>query len=210
MRFILLILFSGFYLSASAQWYRIDLKLRKKIERPASIEVIPPHFIARLPHHPVKMLLTNIEKKAFNRSEFSYQAMEASVMKTAQHNMRFRVYNDASYNFSELARLYIQQNRYAEAKWYLLQSNSISRNVNDDRHTIANLIDLATVKAGLGDYIQAQQDLNEALEMANIRGYKDDVAAVNKEILLVKRSSLNPVKVDVRYAEAPSTNTKAE
>jgi hypothetical protein len=208
MRFILLILFGTICFSASAQWYRIDLKLKKHV-RPEAIEVFADHSVARLP----KATVNNTHKiivPILNRTEYSYYAAEAAVIKTAQHNMRFRVYNDASYNFSELAHLYILQNRYAEAKWYLLQSNLISRDQNDDKHTIANLVDLATIKAGLGDFIQAQQDLTEACDMAGIKGYKDDVATIEKKLLYLKQNRLTMPKVDVRYAETPMTTPKAE
>ena len=131
-------------------------------------------------------------------------------MRNAQHNMRFRVYNDASYNFSALAKLYIQQNRYSEAKWYLLQSNLISRQRNDDKHTIANLIDLALIKSDLGDYPQAQQDLGEARDLARIRGYNDDLATIEKKMAYIKQNRNNAPKADVRYAEVPTITTKAE
>ena len=55
-------------------------------------------------------------------------------MHSAQHNMSEGIFTDASYNFSDLARIYILQNRLSEAKWYLLQSNNISRRQRDDKH----------------------------------------------------------------------------
>jgi hypothetical protein len=207
MRFILLILFGTIYFSASAQWYRLDLKLKKHV-RPEAIELVSNHSIANLPVATVNN--TNIITRPLNRSEYGYQAAEAVVMKTAQHNMRYRVYNDASYNFSDLAHLYIQQNRFSEAKWYLLQSNLISREQNDDKHTIANLIDLATIKSGLGDYTQAQQDLTEAHDLANTRGFMDDVEAIDKKALYLKQNRFTTPKVDVRYADVPQNTSKVE
>ncbi|MDB5006786.1 MAG: hypothetical protein JWP45_1179 [Mucilaginibacter sp.] len=212
MRIFLLILLSTICFTASAQWYRVDLKLKdltaKKQVRPEAIEPPANHALARFPKAPVNKNAVSPELLA--RSEYSLEVIETEVMKTAKHNMRFRVYNDASYNFSELARMYIQQNRYAEAKWFLLQSNSISRDENDDKHTIANLIDLATIKSGLGDYIQARQDLTEAHELASIRGFKDDVSLTDKKLLYLKQNQLNMQKVEVRYAEAPLNTVKAE
>jgi hypothetical protein len=203
MRIFLIILLSTFCFSASAQWYRVD-KLLKKHERPEAIEPMANHSAALLPVatlHPAPAIIT----QALASTEYSYLAQESRVMKTAQHNMRFRVYADASYNFSDLARLYIKQNRYAEAKWYLLQSNLISRSQNDDKHTIANLIDLATIKAGLGDYVQALQDLTEAHDLACLRDFKEEEAAIDKKILYLKQTP----KVDVRYAEEPQGTPKA-
>jgi hypothetical protein len=197
-----------FGLTASAQWYRIDLKL-KKHQRFPLVEVPADNSLARL-HINTQIKPAKIHSFTLDRSEYSFQAAENMVMRTAQHNMRFRVYNDASYNFTELAKLYIQQNRYSEAKWYLLQSNIISRQQNDDKHTIANLMALATIKSELGDYAQAQQDLIEAHDMANLRGFKEDVAAIDKKMAYIKLNKNNAPKTDVRYAEVPVSNSKAE
>jgi len=209
MRITILIICCVFSLSASAQWYRVDLLL-KKHERFPVIEHPSPylHSISKIRIKP--SFTGKVTPVNFDRSEYSFQAAENLVMRDAQHNMRFRVYNDASYNFSALAKLYIQQNRYSEAKWYLLQSNIISRQQNDDKHTIANLIDLAIIKSDLGDYPQAQQDLNEAHDMARIRGFNDDLATIEKKMVYIKQNRNNAPKADVRYAEIPATTTKAE
>jgi len=207
MRITLLIICCVFSLSASAQWYRVDLLL-KKHERFPVIEQgnTNLHSISRIAIKP--SFTGKVSKVDFDRSEYSFQAAENIVMRDAQHNMRFRVYNDASYNFSALAKLYIQQNRYSEAKWYLLQSNIISRQQNDDKHTIANLVDLALIKSDLGDYSQAQQDLNEAQDMARARGYNDDLATIEKKMAYIKQNRNNAPKTDVRYAEVPVTQAE--
>ena len=207
MRFtlILIICCMLFGLSASAQWYSI-LKSHKRFPL---VEQVTDHSLSRIHITPV-LKPGKVHNITLDRSEYSFQAAENMVMRTAQHNMRFRVYADASYNFSELAKLYIQQNRYSEAKWYLLQSNIISRQQNDDKHTIANLMDLATIKSDLGDYTQAQQDLTEAHDMASLRGFNVDVAAIEKKMALIKQNKNNSPKTDVRYAETPVSNSKAE
>ena len=101
--------------------------------------------------------------------------------------MSLGVYYDASYNFSELARLYMQQNRFSEAKWYLLQSNNISRRQNDVRHTVSNLIDLAMVKANTSNDVQALEDLQEAREIAKANGLDDDIKEIDQTILFLKK-----------------------
>ncbi|GAC1306804.1 MAG: hypothetical protein NVSMB24_17650 [Mucilaginibacter sp.] len=208
MKFILLVLCCTLSLSASAQWYRLDLKT-KKHERSPLLAQLTNHSIYRIPV--ATFSKPKIQMLHFDRSDYSLEAAEAVIMKTAQHNMRFRVYNDASYNFSELAALYVQQNRFSEAKWFLLQSNIISRNENDDKHTISNLIELATIKAQLGDYTQAQEDLTEAHAMAMSRGFRDDLLQIEKKIQFIKqnKASLAP-KPELRYAEAAMTAAKAE
>jgi hypothetical protein len=210
MRFILVFLLGSVCFSASAQWYRIDLKFKKKIVRPEPIQMATNHAISRLPVVNISEKKVSITAYKMDRSEYSFLAAEDAVMKAAKHNMRFRVYGDASYNFSELARLYIQQNRFAEAKWFLLQSNIISRQQNDDRHVIANLIDLATIKSGLGDYDQAQQDLTEARMLAGNRSFTDDLATIDKKMQGLKQNRANMTRVIVRYAERPQDMPKAE
>ena len=200
MKYFLLLCCCLIGFTASAQWYRVD-KLVKKHERFPAIEGAGTHS---LQHFAINTTIKPIKIQAIylGRSEYSYQAAENIVMRTAQHNMRFRVYNDASYNFSELAKLYIQQNRYSEAKWYLLQSNIISRQQNDDKHTIANLLDLATIKSDLGDYEQAKQDLTEAHDLASAHFFKEELAAIDKKMTYIKQNRNNATKTDVRYAEA--------
>ena len=207
MKYILLVLCCCLGLSASAQWYRVDLKLIPHKRYPL-IDVPANHLAIVFP--PAKITKVKVRATWLNRSDYSLEASEALVMRTAQHNMRFRVYADASYNFSELAKLYIQQNRFSEAKWYLLQSNIISREQNDAHHTILNLMDLATIKSNIGDYDLAQQDLTEAQDMAVLNCYKDDLAAVNKMSLYLQQNKLNTLKTDTRYAESAQADNKTQ
>ena len=203
MRIILLVFLCSLSLSASAQWYKYNPF--KKHERYAQIALLKDHSIKRLPIAQVakpKIMYAQIE-----RTPYALFLMEASVMKTAQHNMRFRVYNSASYNFSDLAQMYLKQNRLSEAKWYLLQSLQISRQQNDNRHTITNLINLAAVKTGYGDFPQAKQDLIEARNIANSMGLTMDVAAVDKQMHYLEENKTR-LKTEIRYAETADTDPK--
>jgi len=204
MRFTLIIICCLFGLSAQAQWYHIDLK--KHIRFPRIAEVTD-HSISKLPHSALSY--QKIKLIYLDRSDYNLEAAERQVTKTAQHNMRFRVYSEASYNFNELAGLYLQQNRLTEAKWFLLQSNNISRADNNDKLTIANLIGLATIKAELGDFTQAQQDLTEAHEMAMNRGFRDDMLLIEKKISDLKQKRQSLPKPELRYAETPAATAKA-
>jgi len=210
MRSVLLLILMTISFSVSAQWYRIDLKLKKKlgISQSTVIEQQPDHSIERIAQ--AKIIHSQIRPVRFGRSDYSYEASEVVVMKEAQHNMRFRVYNDASYNFSELARLYIQQNRVSEAKWYLLQSNRISREQNDNKHTVANLIDLATIKMNIGQYELAQADLAEAHDIANSAGLTDDMVDIENMIQYIKQRKTTASKPQLGYAETPKNNSKAD
>src|SRR5437879_6369815 len=129
-------------------------------------------------------------------------------MGIASHNMRFRIYNEASYNFSDLAELYYKLHRLSEAKWYFLQSNFLSRQENDDKHTISNLISLAAIKADIGDIPSARADLLEARDLARAKGMQTEKAEIEKKILLLAQNTTT-VKQDVKYAEAAGTVKKS-
>ena len=132
------------------------------------------------------------------------------MMKTAQHNMRFRVYHDASYNFTELAHMYVQQSRYSEAIWYLLQSNNISRQENDDKHTIENLIDIATIKAKMGEIVLAQQDLTEAHDLAYSKGLNEYLETIELAGQYITQHKLPKQKPVLIYADGAEKNGKSE
>ena len=186
MRFVFCIIFCTISTSVSAQWWKFSfLSPKKPPERPDAIVPLADHSFSRLP---VAIVVTQqINAFQLSRSSYSYKLAEDLAIKAAQHNMSLGVYYDASYNFSELARLYMQQNRFSEAKWYLLQSNNISRRQNDVRHTVSNLIDLAMVKANTSNDVQALEDLQEAREIAKANGLDDDIKEIDQTILFLKK-----------------------
>lgn len=197
MRNILIIVFVSISFSASAQWWRLDLKLKKKFVRPLTEQLVG-HSIKNLPAE--KINYPKISPFQIRPSDYSLGAGEAIIMTAAQHNMRFRVYADASYNFSELARLYIQENRLSEAKWYLLQSIYISRQEKNDRLTIMDLVDLANIKAKIGDYVLAEKDILEARDIATLSRINDYQSEIEKTLLYIKQKMLPPVKPGLGYA----------
>ncbi len=209
MRYFLLIIFCSVSISASAQWYKNPIEAVKyafkKHTRYPMIANVQDNSVRRMAL--VKLPNDKITKAVIDFNPYALFLMEASVMRTAQHNMRFRIYNAASYNFSDLAQMYLKQNRLSEAKWYLLQSLQISRQQNDDRHTITNLMGLATVKAGYGDYVQANQDLAEARTLAASRGLNSDVTAIEKQMRFLQDNKLNP-RAEIRYAEIADAGPK--
>jgi hypothetical protein len=208
MKLLLVIFFAAMCTTASAQWYRVDQLLKKKAVRPPYEDLSGGSYIVRFsaekPPHP------KIHPVLIDRSDYSLEASENVVMQLAQHNMRFRIYNDASYNFSDLARLYVKQNRLSEAKWYLLQSNSISRQENDDKHTIQNLIDLANIKAAMGDVLLAQQDLAEAHDLAYAKGLNQYFETIDLATQYLNQNKLPKQKPVLIYADDAQNKTKAE
>ncbi len=69
-------------------------------------------------------------------------------------------------NFDCLGAAYAIQGKYTQAKWFILQSNYISRYRKDAPHIISSLIDLANIKTEIRDYKLAKKDLNEALVLS--------------------------------------------
>jgi len=202
MKYFLLAILCSISVSASAQWWQKPVStignVFKKHERSPLMAELKDNSVKRLPV--AKLTKYKITRTIIEEASYALYLQEMAVMKTAQHNMRFRVYNAASYNFSDLAQMYLKQNRLSEAKWYWLQSLQISRQQNDDRHTISNLMGLATVKAGYGDYVQAMQDLSEARSLAASHGLTADVASINKQERYLQDNKMNP-KAEIRYAE---------
>ncbi|TZF80901.1 hypothetical protein FW774_19935 [Pedobacter sp. BS3] len=65
-------------------------------------------------------------------------------------------------SFDVLARTYLDQKRYSEAKWFFIQANTQSRILKDTVGIITSLTNLAKVKNAIKDYKLALRDLKEA------------------------------------------------
>jgi tetratricopeptide (TPR) repeat protein len=63
--------------------------------------------------------------------------------------------------------VYHTQHKYIQAKWFIIQSNSISRAINDNPNIIASLLEMASIKTDIKDYKLAVRDLNEALVISS-------------------------------------------
>ncbi len=204
MRNRLIILFSIISLSASAQLHvNFDFLKKKHLALPL-IGAARGHHFNRAS---VTAMVSPVDVQPYilDQTQFSLEAQEKMIIKTVKHNMSWRIYNEASYNFSDLAGVYIKLHRLSEAKWYLLQSNSISREENDDKHTIANLISLASVKTDIGDSVSARADLVEAHDLANVRGMKEKAEEINQKIQWLDQNKPVPA---TKYAEATETAKK--
>lgn len=207
MRLSLVILFCAISFSASAQfWQKIGFK--KKHDILPELQLSKNNSISHI-QNTLKLNSLQVQPLMLEQCEFSLEVAEVTIMEMAKHNMRFRVYNEASYNFSDLAQVYIKLHRLSEAKWYLLQSNNISRQENDDKHTISNLINLAAVKVDIGDIPSAKADLLEARDMARAKAMQPETAEIEKKILLLAQVATTTVKPDVKYAESAGSEKKA-
>ncbi len=96
----------------------------------------------------------------------------------------------------------MQQNRFSEAKWYLLQSNAIARQAENTRHLLDNLFVLADIKTTIGEIPLAMVDLQEAHDIAMAKGMQTDLTAIDKKIKYLQTNKIAAVKAELRYAEA--------
>jgi hypothetical protein len=198
MRYTLLIALFALSLSASAQFWK-----KKKVEPIVRYDPI---------EQPMPDLLVNVSNASYampdvvpvnlKRNIYDIVHEEDLVMKDAKHHMRFRMYFEASYDFSTLAELYMLQNRFSEAKWYLLQSNAISREQKDDKHTVSNLIDLAFIKLAIGEPNLAKTDLKEAHDIATLNNFSSDLVTIDKKLQEMQSGKPMGIKAGLRYAEA--------
>ena len=205
MRLRLIIFFCLISFSASAQiWEKIGFKKKHILLR-----ALPPAKGQQVVSttNTLKLNSLQVQPIVFETCEFTLVATSKMVMEQAKHNMRFRVYNDASYNFSDLAALYVKLHRWSEAKWYYLQSSNISRQQNDDKHTMSNLLGLAGIKVNIGDIPSARADLMEARDLSRSLGMQTQTADIEKQILLLAQNS-GTTKPDIKYAEGAAGGEK--
>ncbi|MDB4925111.1 hypothetical protein [Mucilaginibacter sp.] len=198
MRFIILLTLSTIGFTASAQfWHR---KPKPQEERfPQLIAVSHNSVIVK---QVINIPYQDIHDLQLRRSVYNLELAEDVILAEAKHNMRFRQYSLASYNFSDLAALYMQQNRFSEAKWYLLQSNAISRQQDDTKHTLSNLLALADIKFQIGEPALAKLDMQEAHDIAAAKGMQTDLIEIDKKIQYLQNSKLVAIKAEIRYDSA--------
>jgi hypothetical protein len=87
--------------------------------------------------------------------------------------------------YANLSKVYYSERKYTEAKWFILQSNSLSRAKNDTPNVISSLLSLAAIKSEIKDYTLAMGDLNEALQLSiNKRAPKTEIEVLKSFSLL--------------------------
>ncbi len=69
-------------------------------------------------------------------------------------------------SFDNLAKVYFAQKKHSQAKWFILQSNTISRAKKDTLNIVLSLVTLSAIKADIKDYKLAMKDLNDALRLS--------------------------------------------
>lgn len=74
-----------------------------------------------------------------------------------------------SFNF--LARMYRDQKRFSQAKWFYLQAKTQSASIHDTVSTITSLLNLSVLKTITGDLDMARHDLAEAEQLGRSGPY---------------------------------------
>ncbi|RKR81123.1 hypothetical protein BDD43_1267 [Mucilaginibacter gracilis] len=192
----LLILLSVFTASAaSAQFWKRTQQTRLPLIAPANT-----HTFNYLKSNPLKAVAV-LPKVNFGRSRYSYDLEEAAIMKELYHTLRFRMYAEAIGSMNRLVVIYIDESRYSEAKWYLLQCNYFGHKCNNTHVIISSLMSLGMLKADIGEYEQAKQDLLDAKNICFEQGLKTIAADIDGKLKLVEAKRITNVKNDVQYAE---------
>lgn len=83
-------------------------------------------------------------------------------------------------SFDRLTYIYHLQGKNSEAKWFVLQSNTLSRAKNDVPNIISSLLMLAAIQTDIEDYKLARENLAEALDWSIKYHYQKEQADVQQ------------------------------
>ena len=110
----------------------------------------------------------NYDKITNKREKTNYQNEAISYTLMAMRN--YSKYYDTvgmRNSFDNLVKVYRAQRKFSQAKWFVLQSNTLSRAIHDVPNIISSLLQLAAIKTEIKDYSLAMRDLNEALKLTS-------------------------------------------
>jgi len=146
----------------------------------------------------IAMQYMNYDTISNKKTRREYQEAVLSNTMSALHY--FSRYNDTTglrICFDHLSTVYHAQKKYAQAKWFILQSNTLSRTKNDVPNIIASLIELAGIKKDIKDYSLAMRDLNEALSLSSKNHYAQQESQVQLTYAMLYTSMDNRAKAAV-------------
>jgi tetratricopeptide (TPR) repeat protein len=150
-------------------------------------------------------LYTQIAKQYLKYDTISSYRMKLEYQEAALRNTYLALHYYSRYNdttglvtcFNDLATVYRSQKKYTQAKWFILQSNTLSRAKNDEQNTVASLLTLATIKSDIKDYALAMRDLNEALSISSKNHFVQLESQVQLHYALLYNVMKNPAKADI-------------
>jgi hypothetical protein len=112
-----------------------------------------------------RYLVYDTLSNVITRLSFQNKALNFTMLALHQYSL----FNDTTglrICFDNLAKVYIAQKKYSEAKWFILQSNTLSRAKKDVPGVITSLLTLSSIKSEIKDYSLAMKDLNEAMQLS--------------------------------------------
>lgn len=121
----------------------------------------------------------NYDTITSKRKRYIYE--ENAIAYTLQAIHYYSRYNDTAglrLSFNNLTKVYRSEKKYSQAKWFILQSNTLSRAKNDVPNIISSLLELALIKTDIKDYKLAMRDLNEALTLSSTHHFPKTEADV--------------------------------
>ena len=119
-----------------------------------------------------------------NKLYYQNQALNYTMMALHSYS-RFNDSTGLFVSFANLARVYRSQKKYSQAKWFILQANTLARAKYDQPAIISTLTELAGIKMDIKDYELANRDLDEALKISTSNHYPLAEALVQKGYALL-------------------------
>lgn len=111
--------------------------------------------------------LLKYDSVANRKTKLAYQEAAIEYTMKALHGFsRYSNNRGLRTCYNNLARVYKDQRKFSQAKWFILQSNTLSRQWNDVPNIISSLVVLADIKIAIKDYSLAKGDLEEALTLS--------------------------------------------
>jgi len=149
----------------------------------------------------------NYDTISSKRKKYIYQ--ENAIAYTLQAIHYYSRYNDTTglrVSFDNLARVYRSEKKFSQAKWFILQSNTLSRAKNDVPNIISSLLELALIKTDIKDYKLAMRDLNEALKLSATNHFSKTEADVQMGYVTLYNNMKLYTKADIALKRHDAIN----
>jgi tetratricopeptide (TPR) repeat protein len=136
--------------------------------------------------------LAYLKQAEIHRRRRQFKKAESLVLTSALPMFRSSGYLAGRIEcFDVLGNVYFDQKRYSEAKWFFIQANTQSKALNDTEGAIYSLVNLAKVKAQIGDLALAKKDIEEAQKLAKRRNSLQLLSRVKDGLAFVQDKAGN-------------------
>jgi len=149
----------------------------------------------------------NYDTVSSKKKKLAYQ--NNAINYTLQAIHYYSRYNDTTglrISFDNLATVYRSQKKFSQAKWFILQSNTLSRAKNDVPNIISSLLELALIKTDIKDYKLAMRDLNEALTLSSTHHLPTTEAGVQMGYVTLYNNMKLYTKADIALKRHDAIN----